>query len=374
MLEHQTRWFLILPMRIPFPSQPLAWILLLGIGLSMTQCKSKPSNGPDGAKKSDKKGPSKVQGFIVEPVAITNDIDVPGTISPLETVNIQPEISGLVTRISFQEGAAVKAGSVLVKLKDDDLQAQLRKIQVQLVISKKTEERQRELLSINGISQQEYDLSLLSVKSLEADIDILRANIAKTEIRAPFSGVVGLRNISLGALVTPQTTVTTLRQIESPTLLFTVPERYTRSLTPGSTIRFTVDGSNDTYGATILASENSVSEDTRSLRLKARVNNGAGLLPGTFARVVVSLGKNNQALMIPSQAIIPQARGKKVMVCRNGLASAETVTTGLRDSARVEITSGLKIGDTILISGLMSIKPGSPVSPLFPGTQTPANK
>ena len=75
-------------MRIPFPSQPLAWILLLGIGLSMTQCKSKPSNGPDGAKKSDKKGPSKVQGFIVEPVAITNDIDVPGTISPLETLNI----------------------------------------------------------------------------------------------------------------------------------------------------------------------------------------------------------------------------------------------------------------------------------------------
>lgn len=359
-------------MRIPFPIRTTAWLLLASVAIVFAQCKSKSKAGPETAKKGGKAGPAKLQGFIVEAVAITNDIDVPGSISPLETVSIQPEISGLVTGIYFKEGGAVRGGTLLVKLKDDDLQAQLRKIQVQLAISKKTEERQRELLSINGISQQEYDLSLLSVKSLEADIDILKANIAKTEIRAPFGGVVGLRNISLGALISPQTTVTTLRQIESPTLLFTVPERYTSGLTTGSLVRFTVDGNNETYGATIMASENSVSEDTRSLRLKARVNNGVGLLPGTFARVIVSLGKNNQALMVPSQAIIPQARGKKVMVCRNGLATLEQVTTGLRDSARVEITSGLKIGDTILISGLMSIKPGSPVNPQFPGTKTPA--
>lgn len=357
-------------MPIKFSTTHWIGVLLIGSAL-ITSCDSNKKSEAAPAKKGGKAGPAKAQGFVVAPTAITNDIDVPGSIIPLETVSLQPEIGGVVTKIFFQEGGKVSSGNLLVKLKDDDLQAQMRKLEVQLNIARKTEERQRSLLAIQGISQQEYDLSLLNAKSLEADIAILKANIAKTEIRAPFSGTVGLRNVSIGAYVTPATIITVLRQTQSPTLLFTVPERYSAALKTGALVQFTVDGSSEHFGAQIIASENSVTEDTRSLRLKAKINNGVGLLPGTFARVKLSLGKNSQALMVPSQAIIPQARGKKVMVCRAGVATLESVTTGLRDSATVEITSGLKAGDTILISGLMSIKPGAAVQPQFPN-QKPA--
>jgi membrane fusion protein (multidrug efflux system) len=305
---------------------------------------------------------SKVDAYIVAAATINNDIEVPGSLAPFEETNIQPEVSGKITGIYFKEGAMVSKGSLLVKLYDADLQAQLKKLQVQLAISKKTEERQAELLKINGISQQDYDLSLLSVKNLQADIDILQTNIGKTSLVAPFSGKTGFRNVSIGAYINPQTIVTTIREVNQLKLQFTVPERYSSKMATGGAVHFKIDGSNDMFPATILATENDIAEDTRSMKVKAIVNSrNAALFAGAFAKVQLSLGKNQAALMIPTQAIIPQARGKKVMAYRSGLASLEAVTTGVRDTAMIEITSGLKEGDTVLISGLLSTKPKAKV-------------
>lgn len=334
--------------------------LIAAIPLIMIACQAN--------KKTDKKDapklpPAKVDAYIVSTALINNDIEVPGSLAPFEETNIQPEISGRVTGIYFKEGALVSKGSVLVKLYDADLQAQLKKLQVQLAISKKTEERQNELLKINGISQQDYDLSLLSVKNLQADIDILQTSIAKTALRAPYTGKTGLRNISMGAYINPATVVTTIREVNQLKLMFTVPEKYSAKMKAGELVHFKIDGTKDIFPATILATENNIAEDTRSMKIKAVVSKANDkLFAGAFAKVMLALSKNETALFIPTQAIIPQARGKKIMAYRNGLASLEDVTTGVRDTAMVEITNGLKIGDTVLITGLLTIKPGNKVA------------
>ena len=330
------------------------------ISLFLNACSSKKEDKKDNTKPPTPT--SKVDVFIATPTAISENIEVPGSLAPFEETNLQPEISGKVTGIYFKEGSVTNKGSLLVKLYDADLQAQLKKLVVQLEIAKKTEQRQNELLKINGISQQDYDLSLLAVKNLQADIDILRTSIDKTELRAPFTGKIGLRSISMGAYINPQTIVATLRQVDQLKLDFTVPERYSTKMKPGNIIHFKVDGSNQLFNATIIANENYITEDNRSLKVKAvALKQNENLVPGAFAKVQVPLGKEDAALMIPTQAVIPQARNKKVILFNGGVAEMQVVTTGIRDSSMVEITSGLKAGDTILITGLLTTRQGSKV-------------
>ena len=329
-------------------------LILLLAGCGSKEKTSAPANAP--------KPPAKADGWIVSSSAVSNQLEVPGSLAPYEETAIQPEIAGRVTGIYFQEGGRVNQGSVMVKLYDEDLQAQLKKLQVQLSIARKTEERQAALLKINGISQQDYDLSLLNVRNLEADIQILQTSIAKTSIRAPFTGYAGLRNISLGAMINAQVSITTLRQLNPLKLSFTVPERYSEKVRTGTKVQFVIDGTMDHFQARVIATENQITTETRSLLVKAQVDQQhPKLVAGGFARVQLTLNSNEAALMIPTQAIIPQARGKKVMAVRNGIATLESVTTGVRDTSLVEITSGLKAGDTVLISGLLTTRPGSNV-------------
>jgi len=342
-------------------SSKKALIFLFSLSFIASSCTQSKADKKDAPKTPPP--PAKIDGYIVGAEVLNNEIEIPGTLEPFEETNIQPEINGKVTGIFFREGAVVNKGSVIVKLYDADLQAQLKKLEVQLAISKKTEERQGELVRINGISQQDYDLSLLAFKNLQADIDILQTEISKTSLVAPFTGKAGLRNISMGAYINPQTIVTTIRMVNELKLQFTVPERYSSKMTTGSKIHFKIDGASGSFPATVIATENDIAEDTRSMKVKAVVNTQSNqLYAGSFAKVQIPISKNEAALMIPTQAIIPQARGKKVMAYRNGLASLESVTTGVRDTAMVEITSGLKVGDTVLISGLLTTKPQSKVS------------
>jgi membrane fusion protein, multidrug efflux system len=342
-------------MRILLPK----WVFALLTTTLLFGCKQNKKN----AAAPPVKAPLKADVFIVTASALSNNIDVPGSLTAFEETNLQPEISGRVTAINFKEGSAVAAGAVMVKLYDADLQAQLKKLEVQQAIAQKTEERQAELLKISGISQQDYDLSLLAVKNLDADIDILKTSIAKTSLRAPFNGIAGLRNISLGAYITPATVVTTIRQLNQLKLSFTVPEKYSSLVLPGTLVQFKINGDKANYPAIIIATENDVDETSRSMRVKATVTRHTNkLFAGAFAQVQLSVDRNQTAMMIPTQAVIPQARSKKVMVLRNGLAVLETIETGVRDTAMVEIVNGLKLGDTVLISGLLATKPGTSVN------------
>ncbi len=304
----------------------------------------------------------RVDGYIIKPQLFSENLEVPGSIIANETTEVHPEVSGRIVQLNVAEGRYVSKGTLLAKLFDGDLQAQLKKVEVQLSIAEKTEERQAQLLKIQGISQQDYDLSLLQVNSLKADIDILKTSIAKTEIRAPFSGRLGLRNISPGAYVTPASVIAVINQTDQLKLDFTIPEKYTGQIKVGQIVSFTYEGSLKKYNAKVTATESSVTETTRSLLVRSVVQaKDPGLLPGAFAKVQLSFAPDPNAILVPSQAVLPQARGKKVIVYNAGVAKFVDVSTGVRDSARVQITEGLKSGDTVVVTGLLSVRPESKI-------------
>ncbi|HZY77912.1 MAG TPA: efflux RND transporter periplasmic adaptor subunit [Cyclobacteriaceae bacterium] len=318
------------------------------------------AGGQGGGGGNRQRGPMVVDGFLVEQHQVSETVEVPGSLFPAEETAIRAEVSGRVVRLNIPEGGMVKKGDVLVKLFDDDLQAQLRKLTVQLQIAEKTAERQKELLAINGISQQDYDLASLSVDNLKADIEAVKISIAKTEIRAPYEGQVGLRNVSLGSYLGPTDIVTTVRDVNQLKLEFFVPEKYAKTISKGYVVRFRVDGGRKDHSGTVMATEGNVNAQTRTLRIRAIVTGRDNeLVPGVFAKVNLQLGQTDQALMIPTQAVIPTARNKQVIVLRKDSAIFNIVETGIRDSAYVQINSGLKKGDTVIVTGLMAIRPAA---------------
>jgi len=331
-------------------------VLITGCGKK----EDKVSGGGRGNARS--KGPMVVEGFLVETSQVSEDVEVPGTLFPAEETQIRAEVSGRVIQLNIPEGTVVNKGVMLVKLFDQDLQAQLRKLEVQLQIAEKTVERQKELLAINGISQQDFDLSSLTADNLKADIQTIKIAISKTEIRAPYAGQVGLRNVSMGSYLSPTDIITTLREVDQLKLEFSVPEKYAQAISKGYIVKFRVDGGKQDHTATVMATEGNVDQTTRTLKIRALVKyKNKELVPGVFAKVNLQLGQDNQALMIPTQAIIPQARNKQVIVLRKDSALFSVVETGVRDSAYIQVVSGLKKGDTIITTGLMAIRPSGKV-------------
>lgn len=310
---------------------------------------------------------AKVDGYIVKFSKLQSDIDIPGSILPFETTEIHPEISGKVVQMNIVEGAFVSKGQLLARLFDGDLQAQIGKSRIQLQIAQKTQERQSQLLKIGGISQQDYDLSLLNASNVRADMQVLQANVNKTIIRAPFSGKLGFKNISIGAFVTPATVVTTINQVNQLKLEFSIPEKYQSDVTMGHMITFSMEGTQKKYNAKVIATEAGISQNNRSLKVRAIIMaRDKFLKPGIFVKVNFNMGEDSKAIMIPSQAIIPGARDKKVIIAKNGKASFQTVQTSVRDSANVQVINGLSVGDTVVTSGLLSIKPGTSIQIKLP--------
>jgi membrane fusion protein (multidrug efflux system) len=309
-----------------------------------------------------KSGPVLAEGFVVEPRAESENIEVPGSLLPVEETQIRPEVTGRIVQLGFQEGSLVQKGALLVKLFDQDLQAQLKKLQVQLDISTRTVERQKDLLAINGISQQDYDLSALAVDNLKADIETTKIAISKTEIRAPYDGKLGLRNVSLGAYVSPSDILTSIRQVDQLKLEFSIPEKYAKEISVGYIVKFRVDGGEKDHTAKVFATEGNVDQVTRTLKIKSIVReNHRELLPGAFAKVDLQMGNVSNAMMVPTQAVIPRARDKQVLLLRKDSVKFLTVETGIRDSTYVQIMKGLKTGDTIVTTGLMTIRPKSKI-------------
>jgi membrane fusion protein (multidrug efflux system) len=219
------------------------------------------------------------------------------------------------------------------------------------------------LEKIGGISKQDYDVTTLQVSNLRADLDIVNTSIAKTVVRAPFNGKLGLKGVSVGAYVTPQSILTTIQKTSDIKIDFNVPEKYISQIRPGTIVNFTVDGNERNYTAVVMATESGIAQATRSLTIRARVKGDpTGLVPGGFAKVRLNFAPDNNALMIPTQAIVPQARGKKAVIYNNGMAKFVDVTTGVRDSSMVQITSGLNKGDTVVVTGLLSVKPDAKIT------------
>ncbi|RYZ62309.1 MAG: efflux RND transporter periplasmic adaptor subunit [Chitinophagaceae bacterium] len=307
--------------------------------------------------------PVRAEAITVATTTVLDQLEVPGTLVANEATEIHPEVAGIITGIYFKEGTVVSKGATLFKLNDADLQAQLRKLQVQEKIARQNENRSEELLKIGGISRQDYETTQLQVSNTGADIAITRAQIAKTVVRAPFTGKVGLRMVSVGAYVSPTSIMTTISQVGQMKIDFTVPEKYITKIKNGQYINFSIEGSGRNYTGRVVATESNIAENTRTIQVRATVQgDNAGLTPGAFARVKLSFEPDTDAIVVPTQAVIPQARGKKVYLYNNGIAKFVDVTTGLRDSSTVQITSGLSVGDTVLTTGLLSLRPEGKVT------------
>lgn len=312
-----------------------------------------------------KAGPAKglqVDGIVVNTIDFENFLDITGTIEANEAVALRAEVSGLVTKINFQEGSNVSKGQLLVKINDRDIQAQLQDALTKERLSATNENRSKQLLQKGAISQEEYDTSLADLQSLKSQAQLIRAQLAKTSIYAPFSGKIGLRAISTGEYLTPSTTIANLASINPVKVSFSIPEKYNGQITSGSEISFTTDGLNKTYTAKVFAIEPGINTQTRTLQIKAlTANPGGELLPGAFAKIKVALNTAKGAILIPNEAIIPVLKGKTVFISKQGKAQQIPVEAGTRTDEKIVITKGLKVGDTVLTTGAMALKNDAPV-------------
>jgi membrane fusion protein (multidrug efflux system) len=300
-----------------------------------------------------------VNGVVVKPSAITQEIFATGSVLANEAVDLHPEVSGKLLQIFFKEGSNVKKGELLIKINDADLQAQLHKNQLDVKLADDRIKRNEKLLEMKGISQEEFDALQNTVASLNADRDELQAQIAKTEIRAPFNGLIGLKTVSEGSYVTPQTMIASLQQIDPVKVDFSIPEKYSSMVKRGDEIVFTVGSSNKNFTGNIYAIEPKVDDVTRTVQIRALCPNAnSEVLPGAFARVTLRLSRQDNALMIPTESIVPVLKGKQVYVSRGGKAEAVMVEAGVRNDSTIQITKGLSENDTVITTGVISLRPG----------------
>jgi membrane fusion protein (multidrug efflux system) len=300
--------------------------------------------------------------FVVKQQELNNNVFATGTIIANEEVVLAPEVSGKVVYLNIKEGSAVQKGTLLVKINDADYQAQLVKMQLQSKIADEKLGRLKQLLSINGISQEEYDVAMNLSSTAKADVDYTKAMIAKTEIRAPFDGIIGLKYVSEGSYINAATRIATIQQVNPVKIDFSVPEKYAGILNRNDVVTFTTSGSNKKYQAKVYAIEPRIDQATRTIQLRAMADNSKNeLFAGAFTKIDLPLRKIENALMIPTEAIIPILKGKKVFICKNGLATEAIVETGIRTDEFVQITSGLSEGDSVITTGIMQLKQGTPI-------------
>ncbi|HAW58603.1 MAG TPA: efflux transporter periplasmic adaptor subunit [Bacteroidales bacterium] len=306
--------------------------------------------------------PLLASGYVVVPVQMQEMIRSTGTLLPDEEVELSFEAQGKLVGIYFDEGRRVKKGELLAKLNDAPLQAQLLKLQAQHKLTEEKLFRQKQLLDRDAISRESYDQVATELQTIEADIKLLEARIAETELRAPFDGIIGLRLISEGAYATTQTPIARLVKISPLKLEFSIPERYAGDVSPGFPVKFSIDGISKEFQAEVYAVEPKVEINTRTIVVRAFYpNKNEELKPGRFTSVILILSQLNNAIAIPTQALIPEMDGEKVFVYRNGKAEKIKVTTGLRTESQIEIKSGLKFGDTLLTTATLQLRQGLPV-------------
>ncbi|MDD5507804.1 MAG: efflux RND transporter periplasmic adaptor subunit [Bacteroidales bacterium] len=300
--------------------------------------------------------------YIARDTLVSYQISSVGSLLANEHVLIQSEVSQRLVAIHFQEGTYVARGSLLFKLDDATLKADLNRLSIQEELAVQNESRDHVLLEKGGISQQAYDETLNRLKTLRAEIARVQVDIDKTEIRVPFSGRIGLRNVSEGAYVKPTDILTTLEDVSQIKLDFTVPERYAGSISKGQTVTFTLSGSPVIYQATVEALEPSVDASTRNLKIRALAGNKEGkLMPGLSAIVFLDFQETSTSIFIPSQCLIPVLKGYQVFMQKDGYVQALPVKTGIRNNESVQILEGLSAGDTVVMTNLLRLRPGARV-------------
>lgn len=301
-------------------------------------------------------------GYIIVPTHMSELINSIGTLRPDEEVDLSFETSGKIVSIKFTEGTRVKKGDLLAKINDKPLQAQLEKLLAEQKLSKAKEFRQRSLLDRDAISKESYDLIVTELQTIQADINLIKARISETELRAPFDGIIGLRYLSEGSFATSSTKIAKLIKISPIKLEFSIPEKYASEIEIGYPVTFSIDGSTQIFNASVYAVDPKIDIETRTIVLRALYpNKDEELKSGRYAGITLQLSQIDSAISVPTEALIPEMEGEKVFIYRNGKAQSVKVNIGLRTESKIQITEGLKFGDTLITSGIMQLRQNLPV-------------
>ncbi len=303
-----------------------------------------------------------VEAIIIKPQMLKNLIYATGTLMANEEVVLRSELSGRVTGVFFDEGKKIRKGSLMLKINDRDLKAELKRKELQEQLAADEERRKRSLLEISGISQEEYDKSLNALKMIQAEKEVLESQLAKTEITAPFDGVVGLRYVSEGSYISPDMLAATMQDIDPMKVEFSIPEKYSDRLKTGTEISLIAGEEQEETRGRVYAVESKIDLGTRTIKARATISNPQGkLIPGSFVKVRITLEEIPDAIVIPSETVIPQIDGDKVFVCRDGVARLTSVHTGIRTDSGIQIIEGLVPQDTLIRTGLLQLADGRPV-------------
>lgn len=335
----------------------VGFVAFIGYRITSNKAKNEKSKNNGGKDKV-----MNVGGIVLKEETFDNILSLSGSIEANEQVEIRSEVSGIVEGIYFNEGSTVSKGQLLFKVNDLELRAQLGQATTKENLASENERRAKLLLTKEAISKEEFDIAKADLKLAQAQTQLIKAQIAKTNVRAPFSGKIGLRSISTGTYITPNILVAKLVNIEKLKITFSIPEKYVSQLKPNTNLSFTVSGSNEKHNAKVYAIEPEVAIATRTLQIRAITENKSGkLFPGTYANVELPLNTIKDAIVVPSEAIVPIQNGKKVFISVDGKAKEILVETTTRTDASVLVLSGLNAGDTLITSGVMSLKNEAPV-------------
>jgi membrane fusion protein (multidrug efflux system) len=304
-----------------------------------------------------------VEGYVASESPIENTLIIPGNILPNEQIEIRSELSGRIEVLNFNEGSFVKKGTLLVKVDDSELRAQIQKLEAQMAQAKADEVRKKQLIEVSGITREEYDASATRVKELDADIKLIRTRIGKSSITAPFDGFVGLRLASPGAYVSSGNIISTLVETDPAKIEFNVPEKYVGGIAKGMDVTFKLSGGTEEFKGKVYATDPMIDANTRALKIRALCSNKANkLVPGAYVEVTLQLEKIENAIMIPTMALVPLMNGDNVYLINNGRVTLTEVATGLRNERMIQVVSGVDKGDTLAVTGLLALRDGIPVT------------
>jgi membrane fusion protein (multidrug efflux system) len=335
-------------------------VALVALALPKLRPSNKSPNN-SGRPGSGRGGVMTVRTEIIRSEKVNDRVVTVGTVLPNEEVEIRSETSGKIEKIYFDEGSRVHKGDVLIKINDDELQAQLLRSKSRQSLAEQQSARAQDMLQQNLLSQEEYDRAATDLDVAKAETQLIAAQLDKTQIRAPFDGVIGLRYVSDGAYITPASRVATLQDDHQVKIDFSVPEKYTGVIKEGDKISFTTPGEPAPFTGMVYARESKIDAATRTLRLRAlSPNTGGALTAGAFANVEVVI-KEREALVVPSYALVPELKGQKIFLYKGGKAVAQSVEIGIRTVNKVEIFGNVQDGDTLITSGVLQIRPGMTV-------------
>ncbi len=350
-----------------FPARKVFWIsgalvLLVGLALPKVWPRLRGARAKMEKQVGWSGGGVAVTTLVLAGERLEETVAVTGTLRAEEAIDVQTEISGKIVEIAFDEGAEVKRGDLLLRLDDAEARAELNRAQARITKAESLEKRLRGLMQSGWTNEQEFEQAQSDYRALLAERELAEAKLAKTELRAPFDGVVGVRSVSLGSYVAPSARITTLQSVARLKLDFAVAERHAARLRPGATVSFSVSGDAERHEGEVYVVEPRVDEATRTVLVRARVDNASGALrPGALAQVALTLEAWNAALLVPAMAVVTEENGKAVFVIEDGKATRRKVATGLRRAEQVQIVEGLAAGEVVVVAGVQSLRAGTAV-------------